>query len=161
MGFEYLWCHCSFSHGKGRKKLHPIGRTAQTDYCRSTVLQVSKLVRRWWPILPQERTRSRRTDISSSQLATERTETQITVSSAAANHRSTVLSRRQIPLSQLGSLRLQYRRAHLPPTTIHQPSLVCAFDRVVGAGQEVSSVEEEVSGGVAYRRFSLTRLAPR
>ena len=65
LGFEYLWGHCSFSHGKGRKKLHPIGRTTQTDYCRSTVLQLSKFVRRW-PILPHERTRSRRKDISSS-----------------------------------------------------------------------------------------------
>ena len=73
---------------------------------------------------------------------------QITVSSDAADHRSIVLSHLQIPLSQLDSLRLQCRRAHLPPTTIHQPSLVGAFDRIAGAGQDVSSVEEEVSGGV-------------
>ena len=49
----------------------------------------------------------------------------------------------------------------LPLHTIHQPSLVGASARVAGDGQDVSFIEEEVSGGVAYRCFCLVRLAPR
>ena len=110
VGFEYLWCHCNFSHGKGRKKLHSIRSTAVLPYygCQNMCVDGGRFFAR------EDRVgKTAQVAIASYR---SNTETQIMISSTAADRQSIVLSHRQIPLSQLGSLCLQCCWAHLPLT---------------------------------------------